>query len=78
MLKIKLQPTGKRNQRLFRIVVAEDRSKLTGKYIDLLGHYDPHHPQNKITLDKTLYDSWVNKGAQPTNTLRLLINKKTL
>jgi small subunit ribosomal protein S16 len=78
MLKIKLQPTGKRNQRLFRIVVAEDRSKLTGRYIDLLGSYNPKDPENKIVLDKPLYESWVKKGAQPTNTVRLLINKKTL
>lgn len=78
MLKIKLQPTGKRNQKLFRIVVAEDRSKLTGKYIDLLGHYNPKDPQNSLALDRSLYQSWLKKGAQPTNTLRLLINKKIL
>jgi len=72
MLKIKLQPTGKRNQRLFRIVVANDRSKLSGRYIALLGHYDPHDPKNKITIDKKLYHSWINKGAQPTNTIRQL------
>ena len=78
MLKIKLQPTGKRNQRLFRIVVASDRSKLTGRYIDLLGSYNPQDLKNKIVLNQTLYQSWLKKGAQPTNTVRLLINKNTL
>lgn len=77
MLKIKLQPTGKKNQRLYRIVVARDRSKLTGRYIDLLGHYNPRDPENKITLDKPLYESWLEKGAQPTDTIRQLV-KKTL
>jgi small subunit ribosomal protein S16 len=75
MLKIKLQPTGKRNQRLYRIVVAEGKSKLTGRYTDLLGHYNPHHPKNKITIDQKLYGSWMNKGAQPTDTVRQLVNK---
>ncbi len=75
MLKIKLQPTGKRNQRLFRIVVAEDRSKLTGRYTALLGHYDPKDPKNKISLNQALYDSWIKKGAQPTDTVRQLTNK---
>jgi len=72
MLKIKLQPTGKKNQRLFRIVVAEDRSKLTGRYVALLGHYNPHDPKNKITIDESLYNSWIDRGAQPTNTVRQL------
>jgi small subunit ribosomal protein S16 len=42
MLKIKLQPTGKRHQRFYRIVVAEGKSKLSGKVIDTLGTYNPH------------------------------------
>jgi len=78
MLKIKLQPTGKRNQRLFRIVVARDRSKLTGRYVALLGHYDPHHPKNEITLNQKLFTSWINRGAQPTDTVRQLTRQLNL
>jgi len=48
MLKIKLQPTGKRDQRYYRIVVAPDRSKLTGQYIDKLGSYDPSNPKTNF------------------------------
>ena len=73
MLKIKLQPTGKKHQRLFRIVVAPERSKLTGKYIDILGHYDPKHPKNKVTINRSLYNDWLAKGAQPTDTIRKLV-----
>lgn len=73
MLKIKLQPTGKRHQRFYRIVVAEDRSKLSGKVLDSIGTYNPHATEDKIKVDQASYRSWQEKGAQPTETLRKLI-----
>lgn len=73
MLKIKLQPTGKKHQVSYRIVVAKDKSKLSGKVLDSLGTYNPHETENKIIIDKESYQSWLNKGAQPTETLRKLI-----
>ncbi len=75
MLKIKLQPTGKRHQRSYRIVVAEGKSKLSGKVIASLGSYNPHDPENKIHIDQADYQSWLAKGAQPTDTIRKLVNK---
>jgi len=73
MLKIKLQPTGKKHQRFYRIVVAEGKSKLSGKVIDTLGSYNPHDPENKIEINKENYQLWLNKGAQPTDTIRKLV-----
>jgi small subunit ribosomal protein S16 len=73
MLKIKLQPTGKRHQRFYRIVVAEGKSKLSGNVIDTLGTYNPHDPENKIEINKENYQLWLNKGAQPTDTIRKLV-----
>jgi small subunit ribosomal protein S16 len=73
MLKIKLQPTGKKHQRFYRIVVAEDRSKLSGQVLDTLGTYNPHLTENKILVNQESYQSWQKKGAQPTETLRKLI-----
>ncbi|MFZ3069390.1 MAG: 30S ribosomal protein S16 [Microgenomates group bacterium] len=75
MLKIKLQPTGKRHQRFYRIVVAEGKSKLSGKVIDTLGTYNPHDVENKVEINKENYQLWLNKGAQPTDTIRKLVNK---
>lgn len=75
MLKIKLQRIGKRNQPGYRIVVAEGRSKLTGAYIDLLGTYNPRTEPSTITLDSEKYKQWLKKGAQPTDTVRLLAKK---
>lgn len=73
MLKIKLQPTGKRHQRYYRIVVAEGKSKLSGKVIDSIGSYNPHDPENKMVIKKADYEAWLAKGAQPTDTIRKLV-----
>ena len=75
MLKIKLQPTGKTHQRYYRIVVAEGKSKLTGTVVAQLGTYNPHDAENKIVIKKEDYQLWINKGAQPTDTVRKLIEK---
>lgn len=73
MLKIKLQPTGKKHQRFYRIVVAEGKSKLSGKVIEILGTYNPHDADNTLELNKENYQLWLNKGAQPTDTIRKLV-----
>lgn len=76
MLKIKLQPTGKKHQRYYRIVIAEGKSKLGGKVIDTLGTYNPHDIKNTLELNMENYQSWLTKGAQPTDTIRKLVNKQ--
>ena len=78
MLKIKLTPTGKRNHRQYRIVVAEDREKLTGNIIEHLGHFDPHAKADQVKLNRDLYQSWLGKGAQPTQTIRALVAKSQM
>lgn len=75
MLKIKLFPTGRKHQRQFRIAVAEEHSKLTGHFVDILGHYHPNQKTNKLVLDKALLAAWVKKGAQPTASVRNLAKK---
>lgn len=68
MLRIKLAPFGKKHERHYRIVVAEDRSKISGKTDVVLGHY---HPLTKeLTFDQELYKQWLKKGAQPTDRIR--------
>ena len=75
MLKIKLQPTGKRHQKYYRIVVAEDKSKLSGTVVASIGTYNPADPKNQIEINKTDYQLWLGKGAQPTDTVRKLFEK---
>lgn len=75
MLKIKLSRTGKKNQPSFRIVVAEAKSKRDGQYIDLLGFYQPLAEKNKVKVDQKKYQDWLQKGAQPTLTVKRLVEK---
>lgn len=76
MLKIKLARTGRRNDPHFRVVVAEDRSKVTGKTVDVLGSYTPTDPKNQLLIDQGRYSDWLQKGAQPTETIRRLVTKQ--
>jgi small subunit ribosomal protein S16 len=72
MLKIKLKPNGKIHQRSFRIVVAEDRSKSNGKFIDDLGFYTPQ--TKTLQIDKAKLAQWLKNGAQLTEGVDKLLN----
>lgn len=73
VLKIKLSRTGKRNQPHFRIIVGESEFKPTGRNVDILGHYIPTKKEFEINFKK--YKKWVEKGAQPTRTVKNLVKK---
>ncbi len=73
MLKIKLTRIGKTGESHYRIVVAERRSKRDGKFIDELGYYSPQTEPATIKVDRQKLQAWLKKGAQPTQTLKLLL-----
>jgi small subunit ribosomal protein S16 len=75
MLKIKLTRLGKRNQPHYRVVVNEAKTRRDGKYVDLLGHYNPLANPAEIVIDMEKYASWLKKGAQPTETVAHLAKK---
>ena len=75
MLKIKLFRFGKKGQPRYRIVVAEARSKRGGKYIDLIGTYNPLTQPSETKLNLAKFEDWLKKGAQPTKTVRNLYLK---
>jgi small subunit ribosomal protein S16 len=75
MLKIKLARVGKRSQPSYRIIVAEARSKRNGQYTDLLCSYNPLSDPPAATLDLTKYQNWLQKGAQPTPTVKNIYTK---
>ena len=77
MLKIRLQRIGKRGQAYFKVVVTEHTTKTKGKYLELLGSYDPHQKELKIDADKVKH--WMGQGAQLSPTVNnLLISKKII
>jgi small subunit ribosomal protein S16 len=75
MLKIKLARTGKKNQAHFRIVVNEARDKRDGAVVAHIGHYIPAQVPKVLEIDVKEYESWIKKGAQPTETVAALFKR---
>ncbi len=73
MVKLKLSRTGKRHQPSFRIVAIESKTKRDGEYLEKIGHYSPL--TKELVIDKALYDAWIGKGAQPTQTVATLYQR---
>jgi small subunit ribosomal protein S16 len=74
LLVIRLSRTGRRNQPKYRLMVAEDRSKLTGKPVAMLGHYIPTDKDKPLVIDKEAVQMWLSRGAQPSNTVAKILN----
>lgn len=75
MLMVRLQRIGKRGQAYFRVVILEHTSRVKGKYLELLGTYNPHQKQFQVKKDRIEY--WISKGAQVSPTVNnLLVNYK--
>lgn len=73
MLAIKLKRIGKKGQAAFRVVVAEAKSKLGGKFIEDLGWVNPH--TDKFEINKERVNYWIKNGARATETVRRLMSK---
>jgi len=79
MVKIRLRRTGKKKQPSYRVVVADSRAPRDGRFIEIIGFYNPRTepPTVQIKEDRALY--WLSQGAQLTGAVaRLLRNKGTL
>src|SRR6266481_5502725 len=72
---IRLRREGALNRPYFKVVVADKRSPRDGKFIEILGTYDPKKRGMNSTLKLERIDYWISKGAQPSDTVRSLIKK---
>ena len=63
------------NRPYFKVVVTDKRSPRDGKFIEIVGTYDPKKPGMNSTLKLERIDYWISKGAQPSDTVRSLIKK---
>ena len=75
MLKIRLRRMGQKKSPFYRIVVSESRYTPRGRFVDIIGTYDPREDPAVIKLDVEKADDWVSKGAHPSDTVRSLIAK---
>ncbi|MFA5776392.1 MAG: 30S ribosomal protein S16 [Patescibacteria group bacterium] len=71
-IKIRLAKTGKKNAPAYKVVVAQTRTKRNGKYLDILGDFNPTMG-GKPVIDKAKLDEWVKKGALITDPVKKMI-----
>ena len=74
-LKIRLARLGAKKKPFYRIVVADSQAKRDGRFLDVVGIYDPNQNPAKVEVKKELLDKWSSQGAQPTDTVRNLLKK---
>jgi small subunit ribosomal protein S16 len=67
---------GARNNPIWRVVATDQRSPRDGRFIEVLGHYNPQTDPSTIDLDEEKIRAWVQKGAQPTGTVKRLLKAK--
>src|SRR5881398_2902739 len=73
---IRLRREGAKNRPYYRVVVADSRSPRDGQFIEIIGTYDPKQTGQNTSFDIERAEYWINKGAQPSDTVRSLIKKQ--
>lgn len=74
-VKIRLKRMGMKKKPFYRIVVADVRSPRDGRFIEEIGYYDPMKQPTEIKVDNEKAATWMKNGAQPTETVRILLKK---
>ena len=76
MLKIRLRRTGQKHQPSYRIVVADKDSPRDGRFVEILGHYNPRTEPVTFEVKADRVQHWVSQGAQPTETVHRLLHAR--
>ena len=74
-VKLRLKRIGAKQKPFYRVVAADSRSPRDGRFIETVGTYDPIKKENNINLDEEKVISWLNNGAQPTDTVKSLLTQ---
>lgn len=75
MVKIRLRRMGAKKKPFYRIVAADSRYPRDGRFIEELGTYNPLTNPAEVKVDAERVQSWINNGAQPTETVKSLLKK---
>jgi len=70
---IRLRRTGTTKRPTYRVVVADSRSPRDGRFIEIIGHYNPLTDPPTVKIDRAKAQAWIARGAQPSNTVRRLM-----
>ena len=75
MLAIRLRRAGSKNRPFFRVVVTESKSARDGRFVEVLGYYNPRTKPETVTVDRDRVAHWLKAGARPSDTVRTLIDR---
>ena len=77
-VKLRLTRVGSKKNPVYRIVAADSRSPRDGKFLEIVGRYNPQSDPSLIELKEERIKDWLSKGAQPSATVRKLLKAKGL
>jgi small subunit ribosomal protein S16 len=72
-VKLRLMRMGKKKQPVYRIVAADSRSPRDGRFIEILGTYEPRSEPSRVVVDNEKVSRWLREGAKPTDTVARLL-----
>ena len=78
MVKIRLTRGGAKKKPFYRIVVADSRAARDGKFVEILGTYDPLKDPAEVKINEEKAKKWISDGAKPTDTVRALLKKQNI
>ena len=78
MVKIRLRRMGAKKAPFYRVVVADSRYARDGRFIEEIGYYDPTKDPVVVKIDGEKAKAWIANGAQPTDTVRVLLKKSNI
>jgi len=73
---IRLRREGTKDRPYYRIVVADQRTRRDGRFIEMIGTYDPLRPDGDSQIDLAKAEAWIAKGARPSETVASIIKKE--
>lgn len=74
-VKLRLMRFGKKKQPVYRLVAADARSPRDGRFIEILGTYEPRQEPSRVLINRERVDDWLSKGAKPTETVARLLRQ---
>ena len=75
MVRIRLRREGRKKSPMYRIVVADSRSPREGRFIEIIGTYQPRKSEGAVELKQDRANYWLNVGAQPSDTVRSILRR---
>lgn len=77
-VRIRLSRVGSAKNPIYRVVVTDSRSPRDGRFIEIIGRYEPRREPSLIEIDQEKAAAWMSKGAQPSRTVKKLLDKQSI